>query len=126
MEEHEITNKNIYDLLQNVLKKTDKIETTSDRNTDDLKQEIRNLKTEIKQELEGLRRENEEIKRENQNLKTRILTTERKLKKYNLVLYGIKEEENIVDETDCILNIINEKLEINCQSFDIRDHYRIG
>lgn len=126
MDENEVSNKAIYELLQNVLKKTDNIEQKSTSNTEELKQEIRNLNLEIKQELDILKRENEEVKRENQHLKSRLKIAESQLKKYNLVFYGITEEENRIDEIDSIVNLINEKIGVVCRFTDIRDYHRIG
>lgn len=126
MGENEVNIKALYALLKEVYAKTDKIESSATSNTEQLKEEIKKLKAEIKQELEGLRTENEEIKRENQHLKTRLLVTERKLKKYNLVFYGLKEGESNIHDIKCIINLINDKLGIDCHSRDIRDCYRVG
>lgn len=124
--EADISNKDIFQLLQSVLQKTDNIETQIQTNKKELKQEIRNNNAEIKKELAILKQGNDELKKENEYLRDRLLKTERKLKKYNLIIYGLTEEENRSDEITSLLNLFNEKLNIDCQFADIRDYYRIG
>lgn len=89
-----------------------------------LKTEINDLKHEIKNELKILKFENQELKKENSLLKNKLEQIEKKQKKYNLCLYGLKCEEAKTKEN--LIQILEEDLKINCNIRDFRDVYRIG
>ncbi|CAH0560588.1 unnamed protein product [Brassicogethes aeneus] len=79
-----------------------------------LKKEFLDLKAEIQNKVLILKEKNTELQNENKALKQKILSIERKQKKYNLLAYGVKgnEEENT--------------LQIQCDIKDFRDINRIG
>ncbi|CAG9824525.1 unnamed protein product [Phaedon cochleariae] len=109
-----VTNEDIFNTLQGIIKQNQ-----------DLKDEIHTLKNEIKEELNNLKQKNEELENENKSLKNRLISTEHKLKKYNIVIYGLKEvkEGNEFTQT---LSFLQNQVKVNCSEKDIRDAYRIG
>lgn len=89
-----------------------------------LKKEFLDLKAEIQNEVLILKEKNSELEKENKALKQKILNIERKQKKYNLLAYGVKGNENETQKN--IVEIINETLQIQCNIKDFRDINRIG
>lgn len=122
----EITNKDLYKLLQSVLNKNIEIENEIKENRETFKQEIAELKKEHSQQFQDLRNENEILKQENEKLKDKINLVERKTKKYSLFVYGLKEEENNLEDIQQLLNLCVETLNLSCTFSDFRDIYRIG
>ena len=122
----EVTNKDLFDAIQNLVKKTEDIQKQNDSLKEELKQEIKSIKSELTLEIERIKEENDKLKKENLDLERRLSQTEKKLKKYNLVLYGLKEANTPVEDIQSVLDIITNKLKINCQFSDIRDVYRLG
>ncbi|CAH0562979.1 unnamed protein product [Brassicogethes aeneus] len=118
LKDNEISNSDIFKLLQNVQNQNKSLK-------EELINEIRSIKSDISKEIENIKTENANLKSENLILKKRLLTTERTLKKYNLFIYGVKEEERKPDE-DIILSLVNNKLDIKCVSEEFRDIYRVG
>lgn len=125
-DEHEISNKDIYELLKTVMEKNSELQKQSENIKEEIKQEIRNTNIQLINEVKDLKRENKELKEEYQQLKNRLLANERKSKKYNLIIYGKAEEENLNLEIETLLKLIVEILELDCNFNDIRDLYRIG
>lgn len=117
--EEEVTSKDVYNLLQGFIKQ-------SLSASEEIKSEIRTLKSNISRDVELLRKENLEIKEENKILKERILKSERTQKKYNLVFYGVPEQENQLEDFQYTINTVKEKLKVECRFEDFRDIYRIG
>lgn len=110
----------VYNLLQAFIQQ-------STKGTEEIKAEIKSIKSDISKQIETLQEENTQLKKENLTLKNRLLETERKLKKYNLVFYGIPEKEpDAHRDFETILDLLNKKLGINCRFEDIRDIFRIG
>ncbi|CAH1154900.1 unnamed protein product [Phaedon cochleariae] len=91
---------------------------------DGLRQEFKDSKSEVAGELNNLKRENEELKAEKNKLEKRLQAVERKQKKYNLVVYGIQENE--IDTHSSITSLFKNKLKVEVHDFGIRDAYRIG
>ncbi|CAG9818127.1 unnamed protein product [Phaedon cochleariae] len=71
-------------------------------------------------------RENAELKENVSLLNERILINERKQKKYNLIVYGVKEEANDLEDIQNFIKIINDRCGVECRFHDFRDWYRIG
>lgn len=126
MDKENVSNIDLYNLLLEVKKKNEELQIQNNNTKEEIKQEIRSTKIEIFQELANLKQENNELKKENQILKYRLLNCERKLKKFNLIFYGLQEEEEELVGIQNILDLINQKLNIDCNFSDIRDIYRIG
>lgn len=126
MDEDNVSIKDLYKLLLEVKNKNDKLQIQNNTTKEEIKQEIRSTKNDIFKELEKIKEENNEIKKENENLKNRVLNCERKLKKFNLIFYGLQEEEEELTIIQNFLDLINDKLNIDCNFSDIRDIYRIG
>lgn len=116
-EQKEITVKDLYKLIKDSTEQNIKIQSQ-------IKQEIKNLKEDIFSKLNNLEKVNRELKEENKKLKTSLLSIERKQKKFNIVIYGLPDEEK--DILSSAINIFKNNLKINCVENDIRDIYKIG
>lgn len=90
----------------------------------ELKQEIKNIKDTLTTEIQNLKLVNEELELENKEIKQRLLETERKLKKYNFVIYGVGGNEEHTAQN--LVQIVNEILNVKCDESDFRDIFRIG
>lgn len=105
-----ITNEDLFKIIQD--------------GNEQIKSEIRDLRNQLNKEIDTLKSQNTELEKQNQELKNKVSNIEKKLKKYNVIVYGVDGSEN---ETSIeVLKIINEKLHITCSINDFRDIYRIG
>ncbi|CAH2000003.1 unnamed protein product [Acanthoscelides obtectus] len=125
-EVNDISNKQIYDLLHSILAKNTQIEQDIHNNKEEIKKEIQILRQDITTELYNLERENKKLKEKIDKLEEELNSTERQVKKYNVIFYGVKEAGDTVTDLDSILKIFNEKLEVKCSLADFRDIHRIG
>ncbi|CAH1992958.1 unnamed protein product [Acanthoscelides obtectus] len=78
----------------------------------ELKGQIKSLSetvNEAKKEIYNINNKYRDIEKENSLLKSIILNLENKLKKYNIVIYGVKE--SVKGPTEDTLSTIEEKLE---------------
>lgn len=91
----------------------------------EIKQELINYKLEVKGELEVLKETIKHITEEYTELKKRAENIERKLKKNNLIIYGLKEnqQEDILEKVG---DLFRTKLSVEINTDVIRDSYRIG
>ncbi|CAG9820757.1 unnamed protein product [Phaedon cochleariae] len=116
-----VTIDDIYELLKEVNNNlTTKIEK--------IDQDLKTISAKVSQEIEETKDKVTTLETENSELKRRIEETERKLKSNNLIVYGIKEDnlETTASLVDEIEKIIKEKLELNLNSSEITNTYRIG
>ncbi|CAH1163295.1 unnamed protein product [Phaedon cochleariae] len=90
----------------------------------ELKVEFQNYKKEVEASIQGLQTDYEILKQENDVLKIKLNTTERKLKKFNLVIYGLKCGDD--DISNDLIELFREKIGIECQERDFRDTYKIS
>ncbi|CAH1102790.1 unnamed protein product [Psylliodes chrysocephalus] len=74
----------------------------------DLKTEINSLKTSIEGKISHLVDDIKDLRKENTECKQRIVESERKLKKFNLIVYGVQGIET--DTTDELLKVIGDYL----------------
>nr|CAH7718088.1 unnamed protein product [Callosobruchus chinensis] len=92
-----------------------------------MKAEIEQLNknvTQLKTELGKVNLKYKDIGEENIALKNKVQNLEHKLKKYNIVIYGVSEtEETAITQT---VNFINNQLKVKVHENIIRDVYRIG
>lgn len=123
--EKNVSIKDVYDLIQGLVKKNEEIVEQNNKIKEELKNEIKDLKKDICEEFLQIRDENAKLKKENENLKQRLLVNERKHKKYNLILYGMKEKDNELEDIQTVLELFNTKLNVVCSYTDLRDIYRI-
>lgn len=93
---------------------------------DQIRNDIFTVKKDLTKEIEKVHSENKDLREENTILKEKLQTLEQKFKKYNIIVYGLEEQENEVEDIQEFLNIINRNLEIDCRFDDIRDIFRIG
>nr|CAI5857612.1 unnamed protein product [Callosobruchus analis] len=105
----DVTNKDLYALMQQEV----------------IYAEIQKIKDEFEKISSDLKSENVNLKKEVVELKNKINVVERRNKKYNIVTYGLKEENNLKD-IEYLLHVFNEKLEVKCGFDDFRDFFRIG
>ncbi|CAG9814658.1 unnamed protein product [Phaedon cochleariae] len=90
----------------------------------EIKNEIKQLRSEFSHEVENINEKINSLQLESDKLKSKVCNLEKKSKKYNLVVYGIKETEpNPIKQ---VLEIINNTIEVNCDIKDLRDTYRVG
>nr|CAH7765796.1 unnamed protein product [Callosobruchus chinensis] len=92
-----------------------------------MKAEIEQLNknvTHIKTELEKVNLKYKDIGEEKIALRNKVQNLEHKIKKYNIVIYGVSEtEETAITHT---INFINNQLKVKVHENIIRDAYRIG
>ncbi|CAH1153969.1 unnamed protein product [Phaedon cochleariae] len=116
------SNEDIYRLLETLTTQNSEI---VNQNTE-IKEEVQKINCnihEIKGEIERLHVKNNLLEEDNKNLRNRLDILEKKAKKFNLVIYGIPEEE---DNLIAVEKLVTEKLSLDCNKGDIRDSYRIG
>ncbi|CAH1107938.1 unnamed protein product [Psylliodes chrysocephalus] len=90
----------------------------------DLKTETNSFKTSIESKISHLVDDIKDLRKENTECKQRILESERKLKKFNLIVYGVQGVET--DTTDELLKVIGDYLHITCNKQQFRDVFRFG
>lgn len=111
----EITNNDLYKLIQTLNAKSDQI-----------RDELLNVRKDLNRELDRISNENQQLKAENKILEERLEKVEQKLKKYNIIVYGLEEADCEEIDNQTFLEVINKKLEIDCRLEDLRDIYRFG
>ncbi|CAH1994307.1 unnamed protein product [Acanthoscelides obtectus] len=79
---------------------------------------------EAKKDINNINNKYRDIEKENSLLKSKNINLENKLKKYNLVIYGVKESDKRPMEDT--LSTIEEKLEFQIFPSAVRDCFRIG
>lgn len=89
-----------------------------------IKQELIDIKAEFKSEINSLKLENSRLETEISQLKSRLQITEKNQKKYNFIIYGIKESNKTASEA--LLDILNNVVKVNCNVNNFRDICRIG
>lgn len=89
----------------------------------DIKFEIKSIREDFASETNKIKEKNEKLEHELDILKSELEGIRRDLKKNNIILYGLKEDENIDDE---VLNIIQNVLKVDCTRTDILNIQRIG
>ncbi|CAH1176538.1 unnamed protein product [Phaedon cochleariae] len=114
----EISKEEIYKMFEKITQQNDNLS----KQVDNLKDELRTYKKTIQNKIDTLEKQNEDLKEENVKLKDRLINCERKIKKYNLVIYNL-EGENI---QQTVVDLLHQKLKINCEANDLRDSYRLN
>lgn len=112
-----VSNDEILDFL-----KASKLE--NKKQNDDIKQELSDLRNVLSREIQQSEHKIKKLADENHSLKQKVLYLERKNKKFNLVVYGLKENDE--DLIQNILQLLNNTLKIKCDQKDIRDIYYFG
>lgn len=105
-----------------------KISSTFNEKTLELKEDLKSQIDEIKQDFNKIansyKEEITKLELHNYQLQKNVIQLERKVRKNNLVIYGINNlERNICD---AILKIFREKLEVDITENDINDLYKLG
>lgn len=115
-----VTLDDLYKLVLNVVEQNKEIK----KQNEEIKNDVQTLRESFEEEICGLKNNISKLEEENNTLKKNLHSLELKAKKYNLVIYGLSEEEG--GEYDLILDLIRSKLELECTAGDIRDIYRVG
>ena len=102
----------LYNLLQKV-----------DKNGEEIKADINIIKDDLKNTSEKLETKVGNLEAENQILKKRIIACERKLKKNNIIIYGLDTQDSPV--LDTVIKFIKDKLNIELKLSDIDDCYQL-
>lgn len=98
-----------------------------DKNGEDIKADVSLIKEELKNTSQKLDSKIENLVTENQILKRRIVACERKIKKNNIIIYGLKTDKT--DKTSIlktVINFIKEKLNLQIDLGDIDDCYQLN
>lgn len=120
-EQQKISIEDVFNLIkqvnENILTKIENINGT-----------LQALSTKVDSEIREVNKKVELLETENKDLKAHLKETERKLRKRNLVFYGINEEgeENESDLIVKIKNLVEEKLQIRTEYTDITNIFRLG
>ncbi|CAG9820100.1 unnamed protein product [Phaedon cochleariae] len=88
----------------------------------DLRDELKNFKGHVVNNIRNLEEQNEGLKLETQALKERLQNTERKAKKYNLIIYNLPG----TNPCSLVVKLFRDNLNVNCQEEDFRDVYRFN
>lgn len=114
------TNDDLYAMLKHLVETNKQIV----KSNEEIKKEVKEIKTELREEITILKRKNLKLETEIKTLKNQAESLERANKRYNLIIYGIKEEEkNLLNS---VLQIFNELLGLQCTRDHFRDIRRIG
>lgn len=123
--EDSINNKDpLFQMLTKISNQNDNIK----KQNDEINANIKDIKTDLLKQngkINDIIKQVSVLENENLNLKKKLLAAEQKIRKNNLVIYGVGEEEN-ADITSIITKIFSEKLDIQITSFDINNIYRVG
>lgn len=124
-----ITLEQLHEILIGVKTSNEEIKTSNDeikKQNNEIKKEVTKIRIDLEKQIREIKEENNELKIEVTNLKEKLQNIERKAKKYNLVVYGLEENETEIEDIQNFLSTINSKCEVDCRFEDIRDIYRIG
>ncbi|CAG9819979.1 unnamed protein product [Phaedon cochleariae] len=76
----------------------------------------------INDKIDNLRKKNEKLTGENRVLKRSLHFTEKRTKKYNLVIYNLKGDNPLEN----VAQLFQDKLNIPCHESELRDAFRLG
>lgn len=122
----DITIKDVFLMLQDVIKSNTEIKEEIKENRDSLSRQLLELKQEFSKEFQELKTENEELREENKKLKEALNKIERRTKKFNFIVYGLKEDLDGIKDIERIINLFNSTLDVHCAFRDFRDIFRLG
>lgn len=124
MSEEQISSKELYKLLQTVTKQNNEIL----RQNNEIKEETSTIRRQLAVQ-EGLisevKTQNAELKLKNDKLEKRVITLERQLRENNLLLFNIKEDDNVTLK-DLITDFLNRTVNVKLDSRDVVNIYRLG
>lgn len=101
------------------------LETLINSTSDSVKQELKNSISELTSTLEAANRRIHELEKENKSLQKQLETQNRELKKNNIVIFGLEEEEN-ENLYGKITHFFHDKLKIDTNKSEIVNAYRFG
>lgn len=104
------------------------VTTALSEKTSELKNDLKTQIREIKYELNSVINQQQEkitaLEIENKKLQKAVIQLQRKVRKNNLVIFGIKETQTNI--TEQVTKIFKDILEIEILSSDINDVYEVG
>lgn len=116
----------LLELVQKLVASNEEIKKQIKENQVVLKTEFRSLKEELFTEISKIKSENQELKQQVNILKEKLTKIERESKKYSFIVYNFEETEDEVSDLQNFLNLIRDKVGVDCNFGDIRNFYRIG
>ena len=105
-----------------------KLQSTLDGKITETKEELKEQIREVKDEINFVKYKYEnkilDLEQENRILKSNLIQIERRVRKNNIIIFGIEEiQQNIIED---VAKILTELLNIEISSADINDAYTIG
>lgn len=109
--------KNLFaNLNSTIAEKTSEIRTEIQKQVNDIKEDITIVVNKLQDKVEKL-------EKENNTLQKKLVFLERKVRKNNIIIFGI--EKNTSNILESIVTLFNETLEIPVKHIDINDVYRL-
>lgn len=107
----------------------DKLNTSLNEKTAEIRneftQQIENIKKEIHSVVTSCQEKNRELENKNKELQQRVIHLERRTRKNNLVLFGIKQDTEL-NLLQSVIEIFRSPLEVNVEESDLSHVYRIN
>lgn len=116
-ESNNISNEDLFKLLKEIVIQNEEIKA----NIQQIKGDINSQKITI----EELNCTVDSLKNENALLKDKLLTTQRNIKKNNIVIFGVPEQDN-EDISEAVITLVEQNLGLTLQITDFNNVYRIG
>lgn len=122
----EVSTNELYDLIKGLVESNKEIKEQISQTSDDIKAELTTVRKDLAKELHQIKLVNEKLKQENSVLKEKLQKVEKTLKKYSLVIYNLKEQENNSADLQKFVDILRTSAEVSCTIKDFRDFFRFG
>lgn len=116
----------IVELLQTLVRDNEELKNQITDQKTAITLEIRALKQDLCKEIADIKQENCALKNEVKELKTKLNRVERDSKKYKLIVHGLEEQQDNLSDLRGCLDLINNRLGVECRFTDIRNFYRFG
>ena len=124
------TSNELRDLMQKLLESNEatknEVKAALSENKTALTKEIRDLKGDFFREITEIKQENRQLKEENKLLKEKLEQVDKDSRKCRLIFYGLSEKEDETLDVQSCLDLIKNKLQINCRFSDIKNYQRFG
>lgn len=100
-----------------------KLSNTYNKQSEEVKQQIGDLKKEIQSVVQKYDNKIKELEEKNDTLENKFIELDRKVRKNNIILYGLNKQ---VDLKDSVLKVLNELENVEILEDDISDVYCLG
>lgn len=121
----------VFQMLAKIAKQNENIKKQNDEITKqnvEINANIKEIKTDLSkqtEEINNIIKKVSVLENENLDLKKKLLVAEQKIRKNNLVIYGVEENEN-ADIISVTIKIFSTKLNVEINPLDINNIYRVG